>query len=169
VTRAAAALIVALAAVGCGGESDGMRASLADVDPAGEYWAIRATCPGGHFGVDFRPGERLSLDGLGHASYDDIAVECGEATRVQISAEDGAPAAADMTEPTYREAKLACFADGTLEVSVNPIWGPHSISGSSIRVVRGGQAIVAGSLKRSKPGGQDWSRASWSRSACRPA
>jgi hypothetical protein len=57
-----------------------------------------------------------------------------------------------------------------LEVSVNPIWGPHdSISGSSIRVVRGGQAIVAGSLKRSEPGGQDWSRASWSRSACRSA
>jgi hypothetical protein len=75
-----------------------------------------------------------------------------------------------MTEPTYKPAKLACFADGTLVVQVNPIWGPHeTISGSSLSVERGGRAIVAGSLKRDEYGGRDWSRASWSRAICRPA
>ena len=167
--RAAVFLTAVLLAVGCGGGSSGMRASLADVDPAGEFWAIRATCEGGHFNVDFRPGAQLSLSELGHVSYEEIAVECGEPARVAISPEEGAPVAADMTEPTYKAARLACFADGTLEVEVNPIWGESSIVGSSLIIQRGGQAIVAGSLKRDEHGGKDWSRASWSRSICRPA
>jgi hypothetical protein len=168
--RVAVVVAATFLAIGCAGEKNGMRASLADVDPAGDFWAIRATCEGGHFNVDFRPGERLSLTELGHASYEDIAVECGRPERVPISEEDGAPLPPDMTEPTYEPAKLACVADGTLIVQVNPIWGPHeTISGSSLRVERGGQAIVAGSLKRDEPGGKDWSRASWSRAICRPA
>ena len=169
VVRAAVVLAASLLAVGCGGEGNGMRAALADVDPGGDYWAIRAICEGGQFNVDFRPGERLSLSDLGHASYEDIAVECGEPERVAISEEEGAPVPSDMTEPTDQATTLACFADGTLVVEVNPIWGPHeTISGSSLSVERGGQAIVAGSLKRDTPGGRDRSRVAWSRAICHP-
>lgn len=168
--RRAFALAVAALAAGCGGGSDGLRASLADVDPNGEFWAIRATCEGGHFTVDFRPGERLSLAELARVSYEEIAVECGEPERVPISEEEGAPVAPDMTEATDKAARLACFAGGTLIVEVNPIWGPYdTISGGSLSVERGGQAIFAGSLKRDGPGGQDRSRAAWSRSICGPA
>jgi hypothetical protein len=56
----AAWLALVALVVGCGGGSDAVRESLADVDPSGGYWAIRATCEGGRFEVDFRP-ERLSV------------------------------------------------------------------------------------------------------------
>lgn len=166
--RATLALAVGILAAGCGG-SDGLSVSLGDVDPTGELWAIQAVCEGGHFGVEFVPGKRLSLPEIGHASYEDISVECGKPERIAISTEEGAPVPADMTEPTYKAARLACFADGTLVVEVNPIWGDRSIVGASLSVERGGQAILAGSLKRDEYDGTDWSRVSWSRSICSPA
>jgi hypothetical protein len=54
-----------------------------------------------------------------------------------------------------------------LTVSVNPIWGERSIVGSSILVLQGGRAVLAGSLKRDEYDGKDWSRVAWSRAVCR--
>src|SRR5262245_18927224 len=90
VRRDVAATICAVVLVaGCGGGSEGgtegMRVSLADVEPASFFWTIRATCAGGHVEVEFRPGEKLSVPGLGHASGEEIAVECGDPQRVDVS------------------------------------------------------------------------------------
>lgn len=91
----------------------------------------------------------------------------GEAERVAIGPEDGAPAAVDMTQPTYEAQTIECDANGILTVSVNPIWGERAIVASSLLVVQGGNAVLAGSLKRDEYDGKDWSRVPWSRSLCR--
>lgn len=166
--RAAVAAAIVLAA-GCGGGPDGLRVALEDADPLGERWTIRAACEGRHFSVEFRPGDRISVSEIGHASYEEISVECGKPERVAITHEEGAPTVPDMTDPTDAATKLACFADGTLIVSVNPIWGERSITGSSVMIERGGQAIVAGSLKRDERTETDESSLSWSRGVCEAA
>jgi hypothetical protein len=153
---------------GCsGGDSGGMSASLADVDVDGEMWAISSSCDGGSFSVDFVPGERLAVADVASVSYEEIAIECGEAERVAIGPEDGAPVAVDVTEPVYATETLSCDASGTLVVSVNPIWGERSIVGSSLQVEQGGRAVLAGSLKRDEYGDKDGSRVAWSRAVCR--
>jgi hypothetical protein len=90
----------------------------------------------------------------------------GSPERVTIGVEDAAPAADDMTEPTYAERALDCEARGMLTVSVNPIWGERSIVDSSLLVRQGGRAILAASLKRDEYDGKDWSRVAWSRALC---
>jgi hypothetical protein len=66
--RSAATLCLAALVVGCGGGGSGSLVSLDEADPSGGYWAIQAECPGGRLQVEFDPGERLSVAGLGHAS-----------------------------------------------------------------------------------------------------
>jgi hypothetical protein len=144
-----------------------VREALADVDHDEAFWAIRSSCEGRSFSVDFRPGERLAVSEMAHASYEEIAVECGSPEKVAMGAEDGAPAAADMNKATYTGRTLDCDTRGMLTVSVNPIWGERSIVGSSVLVLQGGRAVLAGSLKRDEYDGKDWSRVAWSRAVCR--
>lgn len=167
-SRAGCAVLLAVLAGCAGGDSKPLQESLADVDPNGGMWALRSTCDAGSFSVDFRPGERFEASGLGWASHDSIGVNCGDAERIAIGPEDGAPAAVDMTKTTYAETTLQCTADGVLLVSVNPIWGDRSIVGSSLHLRQGGQAVLAGSLKRDEYTGEDWSRVAWSPALCRP-
>jgi hypothetical protein len=105
----AAMLCVAAILVGCGGGSDALHVSLDDVDPSGGFWTIRATCTGGHLQVEFRPGEQLSVPDLGHASSEEIAVECGKPERVAVSDEElrrHTPTGADLAEPTFEPTLL---------------------------------------------------------------
>jgi hypothetical protein len=162
------ALLVIVVA-GCAGGSEVTRESLANVDHDDAYWAIRSSCEGGSFSVDFSPGEHLDAGGLARASYEELSVECGSPERVEIGQEDGAPAAADMTESIYVATELDCEANGVVTVSVNPIWGERSIVGSALLVRQGGKAVLAGSLKRDEYDGKDWSRVAWSRALCAPS
>jgi hypothetical protein len=102
-----------------------MRVSLDDVDPSGGHWAIRATCTGGRFEVEFRPGEKLSVPDLGHASSEEIAVECGKPERVAVSDEElrrrtETMSGADLAQPTFEPTRLSCVADGSLVVEAHP-------------------------------------------------
>jgi hypothetical protein len=162
-------VVLVVIVAGCTGSSEAMRESLADVDHGDAYWAIRSSCEGGSFSVDFRPGEHLDAGGLARASYEELSVECGSPERVEIGQEDGAPAAPDMTESIYVAKELDCDANGVVTVSVNPIWGERAIVGSSLLVVQAGRAVLAGSLKRDEYEGKDWSRLAWSRALCRPS
>ncbi|HET8872137.1 MAG TPA: hypothetical protein VFM83_00480 [Gaiellaceae bacterium] len=152
--RVAAALCVAMLAVGCGGGSDALRVSLDDVDPSGGFWAIRAMCNGGHIQVEFRPGERLSVPGLGHASSEEIAVECGKPERVAISDEElrrrgATPTGADLAEPTFEPTRLSCVADGSLVVEAHPVLTTqNAIVGGGFRVEHDGHAVVRGAILR---------------------
>jgi hypothetical protein len=164
--RATVVIVAGALAAGCGG-SDSLRVSLADVDPFGDFWAIKAACDGGSFGVEFVPGDRVSLPDLARISDEEIEVECGEPERVVVTPEEGAPLPADQTDPVSTPVRLACAAGGVLFVSTHPIWGERSVVGSSVLVVHRNQAIVTGVLKRDLTPGDDWSRVSWSRSVCK--
>jgi hypothetical protein len=160
---------ILLAAASCGGGRDGVRAELGAIDPADPWFAIESTCAGGEFSVDFDPEAGVSVDGMADASLEEIEVSCGRPERVPIGAEDGSPAPPDFTDPVTRATTLSCDAGGDLEVQTNPIWGRNAVVGSSLAVVRGGQVIVAASLKRSQPDGGLHARLAWSRSTCRTA
>lgn len=147
----AATLCVAALVVGCGGGSGAVRVSLDDVDPSAGYWAIRATCEGGHLEVEFHPGEELSVPGVGHASSEEIAVECGEPERVAVSDEElrrrsATPTGADLAAPTLEPTRLSCVADGSLLVEAHPVWAQSTIVGSGLRVERDGHTIVTGAI-----------------------
>jgi hypothetical protein len=150
--RTAATLCVAALVVGCGGGSDALRASLDDVDPSGGFWTIRATCTGGHLEVEFRPGEQLSVPGLGHASSEEIAVECGKPERVAVSDEElrrHTPTGADLAQPTFEPTRLSCVADGSLVVEAHPVFTTqNAIVGGGFRVRRGGDTIVRGAIAK---------------------
>lgn len=151
--RRRAAIICAAALVaGCGGGSEGLRVSLADVDPPGGFWEIRATCEGGDLDVEFRPGEQLAVPGFGHASLEEIAVECGEPVRVKITDEElrrrGENASgADVSDPTFEATELSCLPKGPLVVSAHPVFGQHTVGGG-LRIERGGHAILSGAIGR---------------------
>jgi hypothetical protein len=169
----AAMLCVAALVVGCGGDgSDALRVSLDDVDPSGFFWTIRATCTGGHLEVEFRPGEQLSVPGLGHASGEEIAVECGKPERVAVSDEElrrrtAMSRGADLAEPTFEPTRLSCVADGSLVVEAHPVWAQNAIAGGGFRVQRGGYAIVRGAIARE---GEPYdSSLQWWRALCSPA
>jgi hypothetical protein len=172
VKRVAAALCVATLAVGCGGGSDALRVSLDDVDPFGGYWTIRAMCNGGHLQVEFRPGEELSVPGLGQASSEEIAVECGKPERVAVSEEElrrHTPTGADLAEPTFEPTRLSCVADGSLVVEAHPIWLQNVIAGGGFRLQRSGHTIVRGSIAREEEFESPPSELRWWRALCRPA
>ena len=170
--RGAAILCVAALVVGCGGASGVLRESLDYIDPSGGYWVIRATCKGGHFQVEFRPGQRLSVPGLGHASSEEIAVECGKPERVAVSDEElrrHTPTGADLAQPTFEPTRLSCVADGALVVEAHPVLTTqNAIVGGGFRVRRGGDTIVGGAILREEfedPASQ----LQWWRALCRPA
>jgi hypothetical protein len=166
--RNAATLFVAALVAGCGG-GGGLSESLADVDPSGGYWAIRATCPGGQIEVAFRPGERLAAAGLGYASNEEIAVECGDPVRVEVTNEElrrRKPTGADLAQPTFEPVELSCVADGPLVVSAHPVWGQYVVGGGGLRVERDGHTIVTGAVARE--GYRFPSQLQWSRADCRP-
>jgi hypothetical protein len=185
VKRVAAALCVATLAVGCGGRSDGggsdaLRVSLDDVDPSSFFWTIRATCTGGRFEVEFRPGEKLSVPGLGDASSEEIAVECGKPERVAVSNEElrrrgETLSGADLAQPTFEPTRLSCVADGSLVVEAHPVWmresfgGGDSIGGGGFRVRRGGDTIVTGAIAKEEKFEDPASQLQWWRELCRPA
>jgi hypothetical protein len=137
-----------------------MSVSLADVDPASFFWEIRATCQGGDLDVEFRPGEQVAVPGFGHASNDEIAVECGEPVRVRVTNEEirrrgDNPTGADLADPTYEATELSCLAEGPVVVSAHPIWtssGPgadqaqDTIDGGALRIRRGGDTILFGAI-----------------------
>jgi hypothetical protein len=182
--RAAMLCLVALV-VGCGGGgsvgggSDALRVSLDDVEPSGGHWTIRATCTGGRFEVEFRPGEKLSVPGLGDASSEEIAVECGKPERVAVSDEElrrrGETASgADLAEPTFEPTRLSCVAEGSIVVEAHPVWmresfgAGDSIGGGGFRVEHDGHAVVRGAILREvylDPASQ----LQWWRELCRPA
>ena len=166
-------LCVAALVIGCGGGSDTLRVSLDDVDPSGGFWTIRATCTGGHLEVEFRPGEQVSVAGLGHASGEEIAVECGKPERVAVSDEElrrHTPTGADLAQPTFEPTRLSCVADGSLVVEAHPVWAQNAIAGSGFRVQRGDYTIVTGAIlmegeyEGPAPGGS----LQWWRALCRP-
>jgi hypothetical protein len=173
VKRVAATLCVAALVVGCGGESDALRVSLDDVDPSGFFWTIRATCTGGRFEVEFRPGEKLSVPGLGHASSEEIAVECGKPERVAVSNEElrrrgATPTGADLAQPTFEPTRLSCVAEGSLVVEAHPVWLGNSIGGGGFRVRRGGDTIVTGAIAKEEKFEDPASQLQWWRALCRP-
>jgi hypothetical protein len=174
VKRVAATLCVAALVVGCGGGgSDALRVSLDDVDPSDFFWTIRATCKGGHLEVEFRPGDRLSVPGLGHASSEEIAVECGKPERVAVSNEElrrrtATPTGADLAEPTFEPTRLSCVADGSLVVEAHPVWLQNAIAGGGFRVRRGGDTIVTGTIAREELFEDPASQLQWWRTLCRP-
>jgi hypothetical protein len=194
VKRVTAALCVVTLAIGCGGGgsdgggsdgggsdgggsdgggSDALRVSLDEVDPSGGFWAIRATCNGGHIQVESRPGEKLSLPGLGHASSEEIAVECGNPERVAISDEElrrrgHTASGADVAQPTFEPTRLSCVADGSLVAEAHPVLTTqNAIVGGGFRVERDGQAVVSGAILREEYE-DPASQLQWWRELCRP-
>ena len=179
----AAAICTVVLAAACGGAgaggSEGMRVSLADVDPGGGHWAIRATCEGRDFRVEFRPGEQLSVSGLGDASNEEIAVECGEPERMAVSDEElrrraATLSGADLAQPTYEQTRLSCVADGSLVVEAHPVWmresfgSENSIGGGGFSVRRGGDTIVTGAIADEQKFEDPASQLQWWRELCRP-
>jgi hypothetical protein len=177
--RAAMLCLVALVD-GCGGGgsvgggSDALRVSLDDVEPSGGHWTIRATCTGGRFEVEFRPGEKLSMPGLGHASSEEIAVECGKPERVAVSDEElrrrgDTASGADLAEPTFEPTRLSCVAEGSIVVEAHPVsTTQNAIVGGGFRVEHDGHAVVRGAILREvylDPASQ----LQWWRELCRPA
>jgi hypothetical protein len=161
-TTGAAALIA-----GCAGGSDGMRVSLADVDPAGGFWAIRATCQGGDLDVEFRPGEQVAVPGFGHASGDEIAVECGEPVRVMVTNEElrrRKPTGADLATPTSESTELSCIAEGPLVVSAHPVWDQNTIVSGAVSIERRGDTILRGVISTKESGLP--SQLQWWRAVC---
>ena len=171
--RSAAKLCLVALVVGCGGGSGtDRRVSLDEADPSGGFWAIEAECPGGRLRVEFDPGERLSVAGLGRASSDEIAVECGEPERVAISDEalrgrTATPTGADLAAPTSEPTRLSCVADGSLSVEAHPVWAQHAIVGGALRVERGGHTVVDGAILTEKPVSLP-SELRWWRALCTP-
>ena len=162
-TICAAALIAA-----CGGGSEGLRVSLPDVDPAGGFWAIRATCQGGDLDVEFRPGEQVAVPGFGHASYDEIAVECGEPVRVTVTNEElrrRTPTGADLATPTSETTELTCLAEGPVVVSAHPVWDQNTIASGALSIERGGDTILRGVISTEESGLP--SQLQWWRAVCR--
>ena len=177
--RVAAALFVATLAMGCGsGGSDALSVSLDDVDPSSFFWTIRATCTGGHLEVEFRPGEQVSVVGFGHASSEEIAVECGKPERVEVSDEElrrraDTASGADVAEPTFEPTRLSCVADGSLVVEAHPVWTKNEmmqdeIAGAGFRVRRGGDTVVTGAIAREELFEDPASQLQWWRTLCRP-
>jgi hypothetical protein len=170
--RSAATLCLAALVVGCGGGGSGSLVSLDEADPSGGYWAIRAECPGGRLHVEFDPGERLSVTGLGHASSEEIAVDCGDPERVVISDEalrrrTATPTGADLAAPTSEPTRLSCAADGALSVEAHPVWAQHAIVGGALRVERDGHTIVDGAILTEQPVSLP-SELRWWRAVCTP-
>ena len=147
--------------------------SVDDLDPSGGYWAIRAMCTGRHLQVEFRPGERLSVPGLGYASSEEIAVECGEPERVAVSDEElrrrgATPSGADLATPTSEPTRLSCVADGSLLVEAHPVWAQYGIVvGGALRIERGGHTIVDGAILSEEPVSLA-SQLQWWRAPCSP-
>ena len=177
--RSVTPFCVAALVVGCGGGSDALRVSLDDLDPAGGYGAIRATCTGGDLQVEFRPGEKLSVPELGHASSEEIAVECGKPERVAVSDEElrlrGATASgADVAQPTFEPTRLSCVAEGSIVVEAHPVFmsnsigGGDSIVGGGFRVEHDGHAVISGAILREEYE-DPASQLQWWRELCRPA
>jgi hypothetical protein len=157
-----------------------MRVSLADVDPAGGFWEIRATCQGGDFDVEFRPGEQVAVPGFGHASGDEIAVECGEPVRMTVTDEElrrrgENPTGADLAQPTSEATELSCLAEGPVVVSAHPVWasagppgtGPaqDTIASGALSIERGGDTIFSGAISTEESGLP--SQLQWWRAVCR--
>jgi hypothetical protein len=175
--RAPILCLVALL-VGCGGGgsdgggSDTLRVSLGDVDPSGGHWAIRATCTGGRFEVEFRPGEKLSVPGLGDASSEEIAVECGKPDRVAVSDEElrrrtETMSGADLAQPTLEPTRLSCVADGSLVVEAHPVKTTHD-TGGGFSVRHDGETVVRGVILKEEYE-DPASQLLWWRELCRPA
>lgn len=167
----AATLSVVALVLGCAGDGDALRASLGEVDPSGRYWAIRAECTGDHLQIEFRPGERLSASGLGYASDEAIAVECGDPERVVVSNAElrrrtAMSSAADLAAPTFAPTELSCVADdGPLVVEAHPVWAQYTVVGGALRVELGGKAIVDGAILTEESNLPSQLR--WWRAACR--
>jgi hypothetical protein len=170
--RRLATFCVAGLAVGCGGGDGTLQASLDDVDPSGGYWAIRATCEDGPVRVEFDPGDRLSAPGLGRASSDEIAVECGEPERVTVSNEElrrrtATPTGADLTSPASEHRDLTCVTDGPLLVEAHPVWAQNAVVGGALRIEGGGDTIVDGVIPTEESGFPSELR--WWQARCRPS
>jgi hypothetical protein len=170
-SRQTAWLALVAFVVGCSGGSDAMRESVTDADSAGGYWAIRATCDSGRLDVEFRPGERLSVPGTGHASSEEIAVECGDAERVAVSNAElrsRTPNGADLTVPSFEPVEFSCVASGSLLVEAYPVWATEGVVGGALRVESGGKTILDGAIT-GKAYGYPPSELKWWPAVCRPA
>jgi hypothetical protein len=156
-----------------------MSVSLADVDPASFFWEIRATCQGGDLDVEFRPGEQVAVPGFGHASDDEIAVECGEPVRVRVTDEELRRrgenlTGADLADPTFKATELSCLTEGPVVVSAHPVWtsagppgtGPaqDTIAGGALRIKRAGHTLLFGAIGREDD--RPFSQLQWWRAVC---
>jgi hypothetical protein len=158
--------------IGCGGGSGTLQTSLDDVDPSGGYWAIRATCEDGRIRVEFDPGDRLSVPGLGRASSEEIAVECGEPERVTVTNKElrrrtATSTGADLAAPASEPTELTCVADGSLVVEAHPVWAQDAVVGGALRIEGGGDAIVDGVIPTEESGFPSELR--WWRARCTPS
>jgi hypothetical protein len=170
--RRAATLCMAALVVGCGDGEGTLKASLDDVDPSGGYWAIRATCDDGRVRVEFDPGDRLSVPGLGRASSEEIAVECGEAERVTVSDQElrrrtATPTGADLAVPASEPTELTCLTDGSLLVEAHPVWAQNAVVGGALHIEDGGDTIVDGVITTEESGFPSELR--WWRARCAPS
>lgn len=112
------------------------------------------------------------MPGLGHASSEEIAVECGKPERVAVSDEElrrHTPTGADLAQPTFEPTRLSCVADGSVVVKAHPILTTqNAIVGGGLRVERDGDAIVRGAILREEHE-DPASQLQWWRELCRPA
>jgi len=154
---------------GCTGGGDGMRASVTEDDATERHWAIRATCEGGRFEVDYRPGARLEVPGLGFASSREVGVECGDPERVVVTDAElrrRTPSGADLVTPTLGRTELSCTADGPLQVWAHPVSTEYVVVGGALRVESAGHTIVAGAVLTE---GLEDAGLQWWRRYCKPA
>ena len=170
--RRTATLGLAALVVGCGGGSGTVQASVDDVDASGDFWAIRATCEDGDVHVEFDPGDRFSVSGFGHASSEEIAVECGEPERVTVTNKElrgrtATASGADLAAPTSEPTELTCVADGSLLVEAHPVWAHDVVVGGALRIEVGADAIVEGAITKEESGFPSELR--WWRARCRPS
>ena len=113
------------------------------------------------------------MPGLGYASNEELAVECGEPERVAVTGEElrrrtATPTGADLATPTSNPTQLSCVADDSLLVEAHPVWAQNAIVGGALRIERGGQTIVDGAIVSDdyEPGA---SQLRWWRELCRRA
>jgi hypothetical protein len=168
----AAACLVAVAAIGCGGSSQaGFHVDFGDETWSGAFWEVRALCPGGRLTVEFEPGARIAVLGssetVATADLSGLGVSCAEPERRTIDLDvRSAYDDRDLRGPLTNATTLVCSLVGEIEVSAHPIWYQTSyITGSGISLATAERKIaLSASMKRSS--GKTYSELFYSPALC---
>jgi hypothetical protein len=158
-------------AAGCGGgeePAERVRAAvgidLAAERWSGDFWELRARCPGGTIRLEFRPGAAIVLESgrrtLASASLESMDLRCGAPRRHTVDLDaperyDDAGLRGPVTEPT----SLVCSLPDEVEVAVHPIWFKTDyVSGSALVLATADLRLAAAaSMKHDRHGGKTYS------------